>query len=157
MININDKPAGTLTLAHLELGGNLWLIGTGTGIAPFISLLRDPDIYESFDKIIVMHSVREVEDLAYDDFLNQQDILYYPIVTRDKNYLRHKRITNCIYDKDVFNDLNLAAWTCKNDKVMLCGNIDFNAEMRQYLESQGWQQGTQRQAGTYVQERAFVG
>ena len=156
-VEINDKPSGTLTLAHLELGGNLWLVATGTGIAPFISLLRDPSIYEEFQRIIVVHSVRESDDLAYDHFLTEQEISYYPIVTRDKLYPRNKRITQSIYDKDIFNNLGLTLWNCDNDKVMVCGNMEFNKEMSFYLESNGWQQGNQRRAGNYVQEKAFVG
>jgi len=156
-LELNDRPAGTLTLAHLELGGNLWLMATGTGIAPFISLLRDPSIYDFFNKIIVVHSVRDTEDLAYDEFLGAQDILYYPIVTRDKNYPRNQRITSSIFDNKLFTDLGMKTWNYKHDKVMLCGNMEFNSDMSSHLETHGWQQGTQRQAGSYVLEKAFVG
>ena len=120
-------------------------------------MLRDPSIYDEFQRVIVIHSVREIDDLAYDSFLAEQEIFYYPIVTRDKLYPRNKRITKSIYDEDIFNNLGLTPWKCDNDKVMLCGNIEFNKEMSFYLESNGWQQGNQKRAGNYVQEKAFVG
>ena len=150
-IEIGTKPTGTLTLANLDLGGNLWLLATGTGIAPFISLLRDPYTYDAFDSIRVIWSVRYPKELeAYDQFLKEQDILYTPTVTRDSAWQgMNKRITVQISDQqqDILPD---------KDKIMVCGSMPFNEDIQNMLNSWGWQEGTRKTAGTFVQEKAFT-
>lgn len=152
-IEVGDRPTGTLTLANLELGGNLWLLATGTGIAPFISLLRDPDTYEAFDRIHVAWSVRhQAELLAYNEFLQGCDIDYTPIVTQDPEWPGlNKRITTQISAGAL-----LTGATPNTDRVMICGSMPFNTDVKDMLTSWGWSEGNRRTAGSFVQEKAFV-
>jgi len=150
-IEVGEKPTGTLTTANLELGGDLWLLATGTGVAPFISLLRDPTTYELFDKITVVWSVREqVELLSYNSFLQEQDIVYIPTVTQDPEWPgESNRITTQLTTGLI--DTN----PIKN-KVMICGSLSFNNDVKDILNGWGWSEGNRRTAGTFVQEKAFV-
>ena len=152
-IEVGNRPTGTLTLANLELGGNLWMLATGTGIAPFISLLRDPETFDSFDKIHVAWSVRhQAELLAYNDFLQDLPIDYVPIVTQDHEWRGlKKRITTQIKD-----GILMTGSEPSRDKVMICGSMGFNDDVKQLLISVGWEEGNKKTAGTFVQERAFV-
>ena len=152
-IEVGDKSTGTLTLANLELSGNLWLLATGTGIAPFISLLRDPDLYDAFDRVHVVWSVRQqAELLSYHSFLQELDIDYTPTVTQDIKWTGCKeRITKMISGGSI-----LTGSIPKNDKVMICGSMPFNNDVKDLLSQNGWQEGTRKQAGTFVQEKAFV-
>lgn len=152
-IEVGNKPTGTLTLANLELGGNLWMLATGTGIAPFISLLRDPDTYEQFERIHVAWSVRTpAELLAYNDFLQECDIDYTPIVTQDSEWQGlNKRITTQISAGAL-----LTGATPDTDKVMICGSMPFNNDVKDMLAAWGWSEGSRKTAGTFVQEKAFV-
>lgn len=153
-LDVGTKPTGTLTLANLELGGNLWLLATGTGIAPFISLLRDPETYDSFDQISVYWSVRTTQELlAYDDFLKESDIKYVPAVTQDSTWTGRKtRITHTIRHGEIASNLEPS-----EHKIMICGNLEFNKEVATMFDGWGFQEGSSKQAGTFVQERAFVG
>jgi len=152
-IEVGAKTTGTLTLANLDLGGDLWLLATGTGIAPFISLLRDPATYDDFDKIHVYWSVRTSDELrAYDDFLHDLDIKYTPIVTRDPSWKgQNKRITKFITAGQIANDSNPS-----KHKVMICGSLYFNNEVADMFDNRGFTEGTRRTKGSFVQERAFV-
>jgi len=151
-LKVGDKPTGTLTLSNVELGGHLWLMATGTGIAPFISLLRDPETFDSFDKITVTWTVRTNKELAaYNEFLSQLPLhKYMPTVTQEESEYQG-RITYYIDDEHLWYGINP-----QEDKVMLCGSIDFNNEMRDRLISMGFNEGNKKQAGTFVQEKAFV-
>ena len=151
---VGEKPTGTLTLANLELGGNLWLLATGTGIAPFISLLRDPTTYDYFDKIHVYWSVRKALELtAWDSFLQDQDIKYTATVTQDPDWTGfNKRITHFIRAGQIVPNLEPS-----EHKIMICGNLDFNKEVATMFDGWGFSEGNKRQAGTLVQEKAFVG
>jgi len=151
-IEVGHKPTGTLTLANLELGGELWLLATGTGIAPFISLLRDPATYDHFDHIHVIWSVREqAELLAYNSFLQDQDIEYLPIVTREVEWpFESKRITTLIEEGMLIDD------SPAMNKVMICGSMPFNNDVKSLLTPRGWIEGSRKTAGTFVQEKAFV-
>ena len=152
-IEVGNKPTGTLTLANLELGGNLWMLATGTGIAPFISLLRDPATYDAFDRIHVVWSVRTMPELlAYNEFLQELDIDYTPVVTQDPEWTGPSdRITSLI-------DLGVVLTGAEpsTDKVMICGSMPFNTDVKQQLTSQGWSEGNRKTAGSFVQEKAFV-
>ena len=152
-IEVGDRPTGTLTLANLELGGNLWMLATGTGIAPFISLLRDPETFDSFNKIHVAWSVRTcAELLSYHEFLQDLPIDYVPTVTRDAEWTEcNQRITTMIK-----NGTLMTASDPSRDKVMICGSIGFNDDVKKLLTSNGWEEGNKKTAGTFVQERAFV-
>ena len=150
-LEVGDKPTGTLTLANLELGGHLWLMATGTGIAPYISLLRDPATFDAFDKITVCWTVPNVKDLrSYNNFLEESEVTYFPTVTQEE-FKNQGRITKYI-DGGMWDDI-----TPKNDKVMICGSLEFNTDVKSLLTTCGWQEGNKRTAGTFVQEKAFVG
>lgn len=153
MLEVGDRPTGTLTLANLELGGDLWMLATGTGIAPFISLLRDPQVYESFDRIHVVWSVRQQEELlAYHSFLQELDIDYCPTVTQDNEWTAScDRITTMIDNGTI-----MTGATPETDKVMICGSMPFNNDVKDRLNKHGWSEGNRRQAGNFVQEKAFV-
>jgi len=152
-IYISEKSTGTLTLANLELSGNLWLLATGTGVAPFISILNDPDTYTVFDQVTLAWSVRTVDDLnSYADMLHSLPIDFIPIVTQDDSWTGlSKRITSQIGTGHLLPDLD----PLKN-KVMICGSLEFNQQVKTILTAWGWSEGTKRTAGTFVQERAFV-
>lgn len=158
-IMIGRKPTGSLVLTNLEppteLANNLWLFATGTGIAPFISLLRDPYTFELYRNgcIFVVWSVSNKADLmAFDTFLGDEaDILYYPIVTKEPWY-DNDRITSVIQKDDTMKWISPA-----NSRAMICGNMDFNLDMKTILESRGFKEGASNGAGTYVLERAYVG
>lgn len=152
-LEVGTKPTGTLTLSNLELGGDLWMLATGTGIAPFISLLRDPATYDSFKRVHVVWSVRESAELiAYDSFLKDMDIDYVPIVTREASWQGYNTRMTELIDNGVL----LKNGTPSTDKVMLCGSIPFNNDIKELLTSKGWEEGNKRIAGNFVQERAFV-
>ena len=152
-IEVGAKPTGTLTLANIELGGDLWLLATGTGIAPFISLLRDPTTYDHFDRIHLAWSVRHWSELlAYNDFLQEQDIDYIPVVTQDDTWAGHnKRITTFLSAGQLIPD----PIPSKN-KVMICGSMGFNNDVKEMLTDWKWKEGSRKEAGTFVQEKAFV-
>jgi len=157
---VGEKPTGTLTTSNIALGGNLWLMATGTGIAPFMSILRDPETFEYYDNVYVTwttgtHNAQE----SYASILNMGKCTYIPTLTREEplNYegLTHKhkgRITNLIKDGTLFSEA-----TPETDKVMLCGSMAFNMEMKEYLEGRGWKEGSVKEQGTFVLEKAFVG
>ena len=158
-IMIGRKPTGSLVLTNLEppteLAKNLWLFATGTGIAPFISLLRDPYTFELYRDgcIFVVWSVSNKADLmAFDTFLGDEaDILYYPIVTKEPWY-DNDRITSVIEKDHTMKWISPA-----NSRAMICGNMDFNLDMKTILESRGFKEGASNGAGAYVLERAYVG
>ena len=150
-IYVGNKPTGTLTLANLELGGNLWLLATGTGIAPYISLLRDPSLFESFKNINVVWTTSQVaEQACFKEFISKTASNFYGSTTRESSELEG-RIQLLIKNKLILQNANP-----KNDKIMICGSLDFNNEMKKYFNKKGWGEGNKKTAGTFVQERAFV-
>jgi len=160
-IMIGKKPTGSLVMTNLEQpteGMNLWLFATGTGIAPFISLLRDPYTFELYNEnqgtIFVVWSVSHKADLqAYDAFLGDDefvDILYYPIVTKEPWY-DNDRITSVIEKDNIMRYISP-----DNARVMVCGNMNFNEDMETILEGRGFVEGNRNDPGSYVLERAFV-
>jgi len=152
-INVSDKPVGNLIVENLDEGTDLWLLATGTGIAPFISMLCQDYTYDRFQNIHVMWSVREKEELdSFHDFLSDLPIEYIPIVTRDENWNGvTQRITTQIKD-----GIKLGDRTPDTDKVMICGNMDFNVEIRDMLLERGWKEGSNRENGSFLLEKAFV-
>ena len=150
---LNERTTGTLTLANIELGNNLWLLATGTGIAPFISILNDGYTYEQFDQINLVWSVRKCEDLnVYRKMLDSLPITFTPIVTQDKNWTGlNKRITTMLSAGVLIPNLNPS-----ENKIMICGSMDFNTDIKSMLSEWGWQEGNNKTAGTFVQEKAFV-
>ena len=130
-IIVGRKPTGTLLIDYLLPGKNLYLLSTGTGMAPFLSVIRDPETYERFDKVILVHGVREVKELAYHDYLTQElpqhellgemvreQFLYYPTVTREA-YKNQGRITDLLASQKLNADLGLPALSRENDRIMI--------------------------------------
>jgi ferredoxin--NADP+ reductase len=167
---MGKKPTGTLVLDALTGGERLWLIGTGTGLAPWLSVARDPDTYARFGQVVVCHTVRNVADLAYRDFFTREihddplvgeeakaQLTYYPTVTREK-FETPGRITDRITSGDLFADLGLPIGFSPNtDRVMLCGSMAMIKDTAELLETYGMKEGSNAEPGDYVLERAFVG
>jgi ferredoxin--NADP+ reductase len=170
-ILMGKKPTGTLVLDALKPGKRLFLISTGTGLAPFLSVARDPDAYERFGQVIVTHTVRDVKELAYRDLFTAEihddplvgdqartQLVYYPCVTREP-FERSGRITTRIESGDLFRDLGLAAgkFDPAEDRVMLCGSMAMIKDVAAILEAHGLKEGSNAEPGDFVLERAFVG
>lgn len=165
---IGRKATGTLLADNLLPGRNLYLLSTGTGLAPFMSIIKDPAVYERFDKIVLVHGVRFAADLAYSDGimhgmpqhplmgeLAQAKLLYYPAVTREP--FRHRgRITKLMGEGRVASDLGLANVDSARDRIMICGSPEFLADMTHYLSDNRFAEGNSSTPGTYVVEKAFV-
>jgi ferredoxin--NADP+ reductase len=172
---MGKKPTGTLVLDALTGGERLWLIGTGTGLAPWLSVARDPDTYSRFKQVVVCHTVRNVADLGYRDFLTsgihddpligdeaKAQLVYYPTVTREPfetpDGERGGRITDRIKSGALFADLGLPqGFSPERDRVMLCGSMAMIKETGDLLEAFGLKEGSNAEPGDYVLERAFVG
>jgi ferredoxin--NADP+ reductase len=165
---IGRKPTGTLVLDGLKPGKRLYMLGTGTGLAPWLSLARDPEVYERFEDVVVTHTVREVADLNYRDLfereLAEDEILseviggklkYYPTVTRE-DFRTKGRITDLITSGQLFSDLGLPAFNPAEDRVMLCGGPSVLADLKQQLLELGYVEGSIAQPGDFVLEKAFV-
>jgi ferredoxin--NADP+ reductase len=167
-IIVGRKPTGTLLIDYLLPGKNLYLLSTGTGMAPFLSVIRDPDTYERFDKVILVHGVREVKELAYHDYLTQElpqheflgemireKLLYYPTVTREP-FKNQGRLTDAIESGKLFSDLGLPAFNPTDDRVMICGSPQMLKDLKHMLEERGFQEGNTTKPGDFVIERAFA-
>ena len=151
-IVVAKKTTGTITLDFIKPGGTLWMLATGTGIAPFISLLRHRDTFESFDRIHVVWSVRtHAEHFAYHDYLSEMPIAYSPICTRDEDWRGwSERITELAENRTIIDG------DPTDNKVMVCGSPEFNYELKKMLVKRGWEVGKRKSPGTYAEERAFV-
>ncbi|MGG4603796.1 ferredoxin--NADP reductase [Paenalcaligenes sp. Me131] len=168
-ILVSRKPVGTLVVDDLRDGRNLYLLGTGTGLAPFMSIIKDPDTYERFEKVILVHGVRFVSELAYADFIEKElpnneffgelireKLLYYPTVTREP-YRNEGRITSVIESGKIFTDLGIDALDPEKDRVMLCGSPAMLEDLSNMLDARGFKVSPGvGQPGDYVIERAFV-
>jgi len=166
---LKPKPVGTLVLDALIPGKRLFLFSTGTGFAPFASLVRDPETYEKFEEVIVTHTCRDKSELDYsralveglkDDPLIGEfvegKLRYYPTTTREKTD-HMGRITQCITSGKLFADLDMEPLDPETDRAMLCGSMDFNTDMKGILESRGFEEGANSRPATFVLEKAFVG
>ncbi len=167
-VMVSAKSTGTLVIDNLAPGKNLWLLGTGTGLAPFLSIIKDPDAYERFEKIIVVHGVRFAKDLAYSDFITKvlpedefigelarEQLLYYPTVTREA-FTHVGRITDLMANGKLFADLGLPDMSIENDRFMLCGSPDMLADVKGLLDARHYTEGNHGEQGHYVIEKAFV-
>lgn len=155
---INHKVTGSLTLRHLLPGRHLYLLATGTGVAPFISLLRGPAIWEQYQRVILVHTVRQVEELSYRDELTRRSsdrLRYVPTVTREP-FAVTQRGSTLFQEGGLSTLLGLPAPDPAQDRVMLCGNPAMNRDMTAYLRSHGWTQTDYHGAGNYTVEVAFV-
>jgi ferredoxin--NADP+ reductase len=167
-ILVGTKPVGTLIADHLIPGKNLYLLSTGTGLAPFMSIIKDPEIYEQFDNVILTHGVRETSELAYKDFIEKElpnneyfgDIVreklkYYPTVTREE-FRNQGRLTDLVESGKLFSDLGLPEINLENDRFMLCGSPSMLKDFCKILDDRGFEEARQGEQGHYVIERAFV-
>jgi len=167
-ILVNRKATGTLLLHNLEPGKNLWLLSTGTGLAPFLSIIKDPTVYERFDRVILTHTVRNknellcgekaLEDLKQNEYIGElaaEKLIYYPTVTREP-FQNEGRITDLIRSGKVFSDLGLEPLSPADDRVMICGNPHMTAELTKYMEDLGFDMGANNKPGTFVIEKAFA-
>lgn len=165
---VGRKPTGTLIHDNLHPGRNLYLLGTGTGLAPFLSLIKDPDTYERFERVILVHGCRATNELAYADFISEElpknevlgelvaeKLLYYPTVTRD-SFRNQGRITELLYGGKLTDDLGLPRPSPSHDRFMLCGSPAMLEEMSGWLVNQGYREGNHSEPGDFVVERAFV-
>ncbi len=166
---LSRKPTGTLLVSDVHPGGNLYLLATGTGLAPFLSVIRDPATYERFDKVIVTHGVRNAEDLAYRDYIERElpqheylgeqireKLLYYPAVSREP-FKHHGRITDLMASGAMQRDLGLPEINPETDRAMICGSPQMLADFRRLLDERGLGASPKiGQPGHYVFERAFV-
>jgi ferredoxin--NADP+ reductase len=168
-ILVGRKPTGTLLLSDLNPGKHLFLLSTGTGLAPFISLIQDPEIYEKFEKVIVVHGVRKVDDLAYRDFITKElleneflgedaraKLIYYPTVTRE-TFENQGRLTDLIENGKLLVDIGLPPLNPETDRAMLCGSPGMLDDTCAILDAVGLKVSPRIGiAGDYVIERAFV-
>jgi ferredoxin--NADP+ reductase len=169
-ILVGDKSVGTLVLDDLNPGKRLYLFSTGTGLAPFMSIIRDPDTYEKFEKVILVHGVRLASELAYADYLQKEfprdeflgefvskQFIYYPTVTREA-FKHTGRLTNSIKNGTLLKELNFPTLNPKEDRAMICGSPAMLKETAEILDGFGFSVSAgQGRLGDYVIERAFVG
>jgi ferredoxin--NADP+ reductase len=165
---VGKKPTGTLVLEGLKPGKRLYMVGTGTGLAPWLSLVLDPEVYQRFDEVIVTHGVREVRDLSYRSFFEAElpgdpkvgaaaaaKFRYYPHVTRE-DFKHRGRITDLIASGRIFADLGVPPLDPAVDRLMLCGSPELLADLKAMLTERGYEEGAVSEPGDYVLEKAFV-
>ena len=172
-IILKPKPVGTLVHDALLPGKRLYFFATGTGFAPFASLLREPETYENYDEVIVTHTCRDVADLTYgrdliknlmaDEMMiellgeeNLAKIRYYPTTTREQSP-KMGRITTLIENGELFSDLGVPALNPETDRAMVCGSLAFNLDIKALMEKAGLHEGANSEPGQFVIEKAFVG
>ena len=165
---VGKKPTGTLLIDYLLPGKRLYLLGTGTGLAPYLSIVRDPETYEKFEQVIVVHGVREVKELAYRTFLTETlpeheligdmvrvQLLYYPTVTRE-TFEHQGRITDLIESGQLFSDLGVPVLDPTQDRAMICGSPSMLRDLKTLFEQRQFKEGNTTRPGDFVIERAFV-
>jgi ferredoxin--NADP+ reductase len=172
-IILRPKPVGTLVHDALLPGKRIWFFSTGTGFAPFASLLRDPQTYEDYDEVIITHTCRTVAELTYgreiveqirsDEMLaeligteNLAKLRYYPTTTREESP-KMGRITTLIENGDLFADLGVPPLDPALDRAMVCGSLAFNIDVKALLEKAGLREGANSDPAEFVVEKAFVG
>ncbi len=172
-IILRPKPVGTLVHDALLPGKRLWFFATGTGFAPFASLLRDPQTFEDYDQIIMTHTCRDVAELEYgkqlienirsDEMMgellgeeNLKKLVYYPTTTREESPVMG-RVTTRLKDGSVFKDLGIDGISADTDRAMVCGSMGLNTDLKEILEGFGLEEGANSDPKHYVVEKAFVG
>ena len=167
-ILVGRKATGTLITDNLLPGKRLLLLSTGTGLAPFASLIKDPDVYEQFESIVLVHGCRQVSELAsgeqlvaglrddelFGPMLNDK-LIYYPTVTREP-FRNRGRITDLITSEQLFNDIGQAPLDIETDRIMLCGSPGMLDELKQMFAARDFMEGNHSEPGHFVIEKAFV-
>jgi ferredoxin--NADP+ reductase len=167
-IIVGKKPTGTLVVDYLNPGKRLYLLSTGTGLAPFMSIIRDPQTYERFEQVVLVHGVRTKDELAYHDLVAEHlpaheflgdmvstQLRYYPTVTREA-YRNMGRVTELMETGKLFADLGLPALDAEHDRVMICGSPGMLRDLKHMLEHRGFKEGNTSTPGAFVIERAFA-
>jgi ferredoxin--NADP+ reductase len=167
-IIVGRKSTGTLVIDNLVSGRNLYLLGSGTGLAPFLSIIKDPETYERFEKVVLVHGVRQVAELAYGDHIRdtlpkdeligeliRDQLIYYPTVTREP-FRNTGRITDLMISGKLFADIGLDGLEAAHDRVMICGSPAMLADTKTLLVERGFAEGNHGEAGQYVIEKAFA-
>lgn len=166
---VSRKPTGTLVIDDLTPGKNLFLFGTGTGLAPFMSIIKDPTVYEKFEKVVLVHGVRFVNELAYSEYITEtlpkneffgeevkDKLIYFPTVTREA-FQNQGRITDLIENGRLCSDIGLPPLNPETDRAMICGSPSMLADIRALLDARGFKVSPGvGEPGDYVFERAFV-
>jgi ferredoxin--NADP+ reductase len=166
---VSRKPTGSLLLDDLRPGKHLYMLSSGTGLAPFLSLVKDPAMYERFEKIVLIHSVRATSELAYEEYLSHvlpkdehigefvsKQFIYYPTVTREP-YRNRGRLTDLIESGKLFEAIGLPPLNAEDDRVMICGSPSMLKDVSAMLDARGFSISPHIGApGDYVIERAFV-
>lgn len=167
-IIVSRKATGTLVIDNLIGGRNLYLVGTGTGLAPFLSVIKDPETYERFEKVVLLHGCRRVKELAYGEMITEQlpkhdflgeyirdQLIYYPTVTRDP-FRNRGRITDLMTSGKLFEDIGLPEIDAEHDRVMMCGSPALLVDTRALLLERGFVEGNHGEPGHFVVEKAFA-
>ena len=167
-IIVSRKATGTLVIDNLTSGRNLYLLGSGTGLAPFLSVIKDPETYDRFERVVLVHGVRQVAELAYGDTiaadlprdaligeLIRQQLVYYSTVTREP-FRNTGRITDLITTGKLFGDLSLPEMDAAHDRVMICGSPAMLDDTRSLLRARGFAEGNHGEPAQYVIEKAFA-
>ncbi|HEU4460151.1 MAG TPA: ferredoxin--NADP reductase [Methylibium sp.] len=167
-ILVGRKPTGTLLIDYLLPAKRLYLFGTGTGLAPFMAIIRDPQTYEKFEEVVLVHGVRQVEELAYHELLTEhlpqheflgetiaKQLRYVPTVTRE-SFRTMGRITELIETGKLFADLGVPTLAPAEDRVMICGSPEMLRDLKHALETRGFKEGNTSTPGEFVIERAFA-
>lgn len=166
---VSRKPTGTLVIHDLKPAKNLYFLSTGTGLAPFMSLIQDVEVYDRFEKIVLIHGVRYVSELAYTDFIEKElpnneffgeeirnKLIYYPTVTREP-FRNQGRLTDLISSGKLFDDIGLPPLNPSDDRAMICGSPQMLADTAALLDARGFVVSPRiGEPGDYVIERAFV-
>jgi ferredoxin--NADP+ reductase len=165
---VGRKPTGTLVVDYLRPGKRLYMLATGTGLAPFLSIVRDPEVYERFESIVLVHGVRQVEELAYHEMLTEHlpkheylgevvssKLRYLPTVTRQPFHTMG-RIPKLIRSGELAAQLQLPELAPEHDRVMICGSPAMLRELKGLLEERGFDEGNTSMPGDFVIERAFA-
>lgn len=167
-IIVSRKATGTLVIDNLKNGRNLYLIGTGTGLAPFLSVIKDPETYERFEKVVLLHGCRRVAELAYGELITEKlpqdemigdmvrsQLIYYPTVTRDP-FRNRGRITDLINSGKLFADISLPDLEADKDRVMICGSPALLQDTKDLLLDRGFVEGNHGEPADFVVEKAFA-
>jgi ferredoxin--NADP+ reductase len=167
-ILVGRKPTGTLLIDYLLPGKRLYMFSTGTGLAPFMSVIHDPATYEKYEELILVHGVRQVDELAYHELLTQQlpqheflgemvqkQLRYYPTVTREAFHTMG-RITDLLESGKLAQDLGLPELDPATDRAMICGSPAMLRDLKASLEESGFKEGNTSRPGDFVIERAFA-
>jgi len=165
---VSKKPTGTLLWDHLRPGKHLYLLSTGTGLAPFLSIIKDPDVYENFEKVILVHGCRYINELTYQQLITKElqnneyfgdsvrrKLVYYPAVTREL-YKNYGRITELMKSGKLLKDIGLPPFRVEDDRFMLCGGPSMLKSLSEILDDMGFKATRKSDFHEYVIERAFV-